>query len=163
MLPFMSPGEPLSPCDTFGFILSVHIFGVSFERPYLIRGLNLMIAKSAKTTVFGQKSTKTAVFNQKLVLSQKLWIMQVLSLKLQNCWLVFSSKRGTKGKTSIFPWKTTKSMDLGQNPQILWFFGGFKVKNHISHSTFRRTSKHTLKSMNFCIVYPVDSFQDKMT
>ena len=117
----------------------------------VIRGLNLMIAKSTKSMVFSQKSAKTAVF------SQKLQILQFLSLKLQHCWSVSSPERGTKGVTSIFPWKTVKSMDLGQNPWILWFRGRFKVKNYISHSTLKRTSKHTLKSMDFCIVYPIDS------
>ena len=43
-------------------------------------------------------------------------------------------------------------------------FGGFNVKNHISYS--EDNIKHTLKSMDFCIVYPIrpfDLIQDHLT
>ena len=57
----------------------------------------------------------------------------------------FQTREGNQGGNINFSLKTpTKSMDLGPNPQILWFLGGFKG----------------MKSMDFCLVYPIDSFQD---
>ena len=131
----------LRHCDNWSFVWKT-------KRPYLIRGLNLMIAKwvelRAKTTVFSkthsflwilgrakvkncknhgfcqklqfltknmvfsQKSTKTMVLTKNHGFQPKPQILQFFSLKLQHCWLVFGPERGTKGETSIFPWKNHK-------------------------------------------------------
>ena len=44
------------------------IFGLSFERPYLMKGLNLMIAKFTKSTDFGTKTTDFADFKKTQIL-----------------------------------------------------------------------------------------------
>ena len=127
-----------------------------------------------KTMVFSQKlqfqlqnpwfsSPKTVVFSPKKLVSLKTVVFAVFEFKTTKLLISFQSRERNQGQTSIFPQKTTKSVDLGLNPQILWFLSEFKVKNYISHSTFKRTSKHTLKSMDFCIVYPIDSFQYHLT
>ena len=77
-------------------------------------------SESRKTTDFGQKfvdfdgfwvelkseSAKTADFSQKSTdFADFVWF---LSLKLENCWLILSPEKGSKGKTSIFPGKLPK-------------------------------------------------------
>ena len=96
----------------------VTFIGLSFERPYLIKGLNFMIPTfvdfaaeicsfhqihgfPSKTTVFSQnhrfQGSESMIFMKTAVFSQKLWILQFLSLKLENSLLVFSLERGSKG------------------------------------------------------------------
>ena len=121
------------------------IVGLSFEKPYLMEALNLIIVKSTKTAKIcgfwadlrseSAKTAKSADFWLKSVDFQPkstdfVWFY---SLKLENCWLVLSPERESKWKISIFSWKsakTAKSMDLGwilghnlqnpQKPQNLW-------------------------------------------
>ena len=105
------------------FIAVQLLIGLSFERPYLIKGQKLMILHAdfaaencrlwSKTADYGQKLdygwklqimvenwglwSKTTDFGRKLWILVENQILQFLSLKLQNCLLVFSPERGSKG------------------------------------------------------------------
>ena len=84
--------------------------------------------KTAKSAQKPQNPPKTTKSTQKLQNSHKIcgfWpqicrFCVVLSLKLENCSLVLSPERGSKGETSIFPWKSAKTTKSTQELQNLW-------------------------------------------
>ena len=93
------------------WILQTIIIGLSFERPYLMEGLNLMIANLPNRKVCGfcadlrsesARTTKSVDFQLKS--ADFVWF---LCLKLENCSLVLSPERGFCETKDHLPKKVT--------------------------------------------------------